>query len=202
MYPIYHYDLDQQSEEWFDIRKGKMTSSHGQEIGNQGKGLETYIFELMSELYSRADKEQFTNKDTERGNELEEQAAAIYSFNREVEVKKIGFIEYSEFSGGSPDRLVGDDGMVEIKCPKDNVYFQYILNKEKAIDTKYIWQCQMNLLITGRKWCDFVAYNPNSLVDSIFIYRIYPNPVKFKALLVGMEMGEEKIKMIKKLINK
>ena len=59
----------------------------------------------------------------------------------------------------------------------------------------------MNLLITGRKWCDYIAYNPN-YDESIFIYRIYPDPLKVKAILVGLEMGEEKIKAIKKIINK
>jgi len=201
MYPIYHYDLEQGSEEWFIMRKGKMTASHGQEIGNNGKGLETYIISLMSEFYSRADKEHFSNGDTDRGNELEDQAASIYSFNNEFEVRKIGFIEYSEYSGCSPDRLVGEDGLIEIKCPKDEVYFLYLLYKEKVIESKYIWQMQMLLLITGRKWCDFVAYNPN-YPESIFIYRIYPDPDKFKKLLIGLEMGEEKIKAIKKIINK
>ena len=197
----YYFDIEQQSPEWFNLRKGKMTGSHAQEIGNQGKGLETNINTLMAEFYSNADKEQFMNKDTERGNELEYQAQSIYCFNNEIEVKPVGFVEHSEFIGCSPDGLVGDDGMIEIKCPNDYIYFQHLLNKERAIESKYIWQIQMNLMITGLRWCDYVCYNPN-FSESIFIYRILPDSIKFKALLVGLEMGEEKIKAIKKIINK
>lgn len=199
--PKYHFNIEQGTTEWFDVRKGKMTASHAQAIANQGKGLETYIDEMMSECYSRAEKEQFRNEHTDRGNELEDQAASIYSFDKEIELKTVGFVEHSEFAGCSPDRLVGEDGMLEIKCPDDKAYFQYLLKKEKAIDSKYIWQIQMNLLITGRKWCDYVAYNPN-YDESIFIYRILPDPEKIKAIMVGMEMGEEKIKAIRKIINK
>ena len=185
--PKYHFNIEQGTTEWFDIRKGKMTASHAQAIANQGKGIETYIDEMMSECYSRAEKEQFRNEHTDRGNELEDQAASIYAFDKEIELKTVGFVEHSEFAGCSPDRLVGEDGMLEIKCPDDKAYFQYLLKKEKAIDSKYIWQIQMNLLITGRKWCDYVAYNPN-YDESIFIYRILPDP--------------EKIKAIRKIINK
>ena len=199
--PKYYYELEQGTEEWLNLRKGKMTASHAQEIGNQGKGLETYILKLMAEFYSQVDKEQFSNKDIDRGHELEDQARSIYCFNNGVEVRQVGFIEHSELSGCSPDGLVGEDGMIEIKCPDDFVYFQHLLNKEKAIESKYIWQMQMCLLITGRKWCDYIAYNPN-YPESIFTHRITPDQEKFKAILVGLEMGEEKIKAIKKIINK
>ena len=199
--PKYYYNIIQGTPEWFDIRKGKMTASHAQAIANQKTGLDSYIDGMMSELYSRADKEQFRNEHTDRGNELEEQAANIYAFNNEVELKTVGFVEHSEYAGCSPDRLVGDKGLLEIKCPDDKAYFQFLLKRERAIDTKYIWQMQMNLLITGLEWCDFVAYNPN-YDESIFIYRMYPDKEKMKAIMVGMEMGEEKIKAIRKIINK
>jgi len=199
--PKYYFDIEQGTPEWFNMRKGRMTASHAQAIANQGKGLDTYIHEMMAECYSNADKEQFSNKDTDRGHELEDQAASIYCFNKGVEVKTVGFVEYSEFAGCSPDRLVGEDGLLEIKCPDDKAYFQHLLYKEKAIDTKYLWQMQMELLTSGRAWCDYVAYNPN-YDESIFIYRIFPDQEKFKALLVGIEMGEEKIKSIKKILNK
>jgi len=198
------HQCEQGSEDWFNLRKGKMTASHAQEIGNQGKGLETYVNTIMSELYSNAEKEQFSNKDTERGHELEDQARSIYGIEKGVLIRTVGFIEQSEFSGCSPDGLidhhVGDNGGIEIKCPNDYQYFQYLLFKEKAIDSKYLWQIQMNLMITGRNWWDFIAYNPN-YPKSIFIYRIYPDPEMFKKISIGLEMGEEKIKAIKKIIN-
>ena len=80
-------DIEQGSQDWFDIRKGKMTASHAQAIGNQGKGLETYIYELMAEYFSSGEKEQFSNEHTERGNELETLARQIYELEKEVSVK-------------------------------------------------------------------------------------------------------------------
>jgi putative phage-type endonuclease len=195
------YDFKQGSQEWLDIRKGKMTASHACEIGNNGKGLDTCILNLMAEKYSRGEKPQYSNEDMERGKELEDQARSLYAIENGAELKQVGFIEYSEFVGCSPDGLVGEDGGVEIKCPSDAVYFQHLLNGEKAIDSKYVWQIQMNLLITGRKWWDYVAYNPN-FEKSIFIKRILPDEEVFKKLKIGFEIGEEKIKSINKMINK
>lgn len=200
-YPIYHFDLEQGTEEWLNIRKGKMTASHGQEIGNNGKGLETYIISLMAENYSSGEKVSYSNGDMERGNELEDQARSIYAINGGAEIKTVGFIEYSEFVGASPDGLVGEDGLIEIKCPNDVVYFQHLLKGADAIDSKYIWQIQMNLLISGRKWADYIAYNPN-FTQSSFIHRIIPDEEMFKKLLVGFEIGEGRIKAIQKVINR
>ena len=75
----------------------------------------------------------------------------------------------------------------------------YLLDEEKAIDSKYIWQIQMNLLITGRKWWDFMAYNPN-FEKSSFIFRILPDEEKINKLKIGLMTGEEKIKHIRAMI--
>lgn len=201
MYPKYHETLEQGTEEWLEVRKGKITASHAQEIGNGKKGLETYIISLMAEKYSSGEREYFTNEHIERGNELEDQARSVYSFNKGVEVKQVGFVEYSELVGCSPDGLVGDDGMIEIKCPNDVNYFKYLLDGFDNIDTKYMWQMQMNLLITGRKWCDFIAYNPN-FENSIVIERIVPNEEDFSDLIKGFEIGQQKIKEIEDKLSK
>ena len=198
-----YFDLEQGTEEWLNLRKGKMTASHAQEIGNNGKGLETYIVGLMAEKYSMAEKVSYTNDDMARGQELEDQARSVYAINNEVEIKTIGFVEYSEFVGCSPDGLVGDDGLIEIKCPNDVIYFQHLLKgatSTDAIDSKYLWQMQMNLLITGRKWCEYICYNPN-FKESMIVITITPDEEKFKKLLVGFQIGEERIKTIEKIIN-
>lgn len=187
------YDnIEQGSEEWFAIRKGKMTASHAQAIGNNGKGLDTYILELMADFYSSGEKEQFSNKHTERGEELEPVARQIYELETGNEVKQVGFIEHNPNVGCSPDGLVGEDGGIEIKAIDDVGYFKYLLNGEKEIDSKYVWQVQMNLLITGRKWWDFIAYNPN-YKKSMCIFRITPDKDKFEALEKGFEIGRAKI---------
>lgn len=193
-------DIEQQSPEWFAIRKGKMTASHAQAIGNAGKGLETYIYDLVAEEYSSAEKEQFSNEHTERGNELEEVARGIYELENNVDVEQVTFIEYDEYVGCSPDGLVGENGLIEIKSPNDTEYLKYLIFGEGQIDTKYIWQCQMQMLITGKKWNDLVIYNPN-FKKSILVYRIEPDKEKFEKLLNGFDVGKKLILSIKEKLN-
>jgi putative phage-type endonuclease len=191
-----HKDIEQGSDAWREIRKGKMTGSNAQAIGNNGKGLETYIIAMMAEAYSSGEKEEYTSKHLERGNELEPIARDIYTLQTGNEVEQVGFIEIDEFSGVSPDGLVGDDGLIEIKCIDDVGYFRYLLNGEKEIDSKYIWQVQMGLYATGRKWCDIIIYNPN-YEKSMLIFRIYPDMEMFKKLDIGLTTGKQRIIEIK-----
>ena len=184
-------DINQLSDEWFAIRKGKMTASNAQAVGANGKGLETYIYTLMAEKYSN-NKEYYTNKDMERGIELEEQARMTYEIEYE-KVEEVGFIELNEFVGASPDGLVGEDGGLEIKCVNDVNFFKLLINGEKELDTKHIWQCQMCLYITKRKWWDLSIYNPN-FDKNLLVFRIEPDEAKFLKLQAGIMAGENKIK--------
>jgi putative phage-type endonuclease len=189
-------DINQGSPEWFEIRVGKVTASHAQAIGNNGKGLDTYLLEVVSEMFSSAQKDQYSNEHTERGNELEPLARSMYELQENVEVEEIGFAEYNDFVGCSPDGLVGDDGMIEIKCPDDKTYFNLLMNEK--IDNAYIWQCQMNMLILERKWCDLVFYNPN-FEKSMKIFRLEPDKEMFSRLKEGFAKAEKEIiRMISK----
>lgn len=191
------HNLIQQSPEWFAIRKGRMTASHGQEIGNDGKGLETYITELMADFYSTGSADHYNNKDTDRGNELEPVARSMYEMLQNVSVEEVGFVEIDEFTGCSPDGLVDKDGGVEIKAPNDLNHFKMIINGESEINKKYLWQCQMNLLLTKRKWWDLVFYNPN-FQKSLIIFRIKPDKEMQEKLKKGIKSGVELIKKYKK----
>lgn len=181
-------NVEQGTEEWFKVREFKLTGSHAQEIGNYGKGLDTYCLKLASEYYSTANKEHFTSKDTERGNELEPIARGMYELEKGVEVVEVGFIKINDYVGCSPDGLVGDDGLIEIKSPDDMGHFKMIINGEKEVDSKYIWQVQMNLLLTGRKWADLIFYNPN-FKENMIVYRILPDKEKQDELSKGIEKG-------------
>ena len=188
-------NCDQKSPEWFEIRKKKMTASNAQAIAANGKGLNTYIMKIMQEHFSRAKKVNFTNKDTERGNELEDSAGFLYSMKTGIETEKVGFVIYDEFVGCSPDLFAGQDGLVEIKCPDDKIHFDLLLNDK--VDTAYIWQMQMQMLICERAWCDFVAYNPNfDQNKELIIKRFYPDPVKFAELKAGFETGKKLMREI------
>jgi len=189
-------NCEQQSEEWFNCRKLKMTSSKAQAIGNNGTGLQSYIYELVAEYYSSSEKEHFSNEHTERGNELEPTARDMYELETGNKVEQVGFIEMNKYSGGSPDGLVGDDGLIEIKCVEDKKYFKLLVDKEEITD--YDWQIQMNLLVSGRKWCDLIIYNPN-FERNMIIQRKEIDELKQEKLKVGLTQGEQ---MIKDLINK
>lgn len=195
------HNFEQGSPEWLAIRKGKMTASHAQEIGNNGKGLDTYVLKVMSEFFSSAESEVFTNSDMNRGTELEEQARSMYELETGADVEEVGFIEYDEHVGCSPDGLVGKDGGIEIKCHNDLSHFKMLLNGQDEIDTKYLWQIQMNLLITERKWWDYVAYNPNFSTPLIVI-RIKPDPEMFISLQNGFITGKKKMEEIRSKISK
>lgn len=190
---IYHWDITQQSPEWFEIKKGKMSASHATAIGNCGKGLETYARQIVKDLI--IERQNFTNKDIERGNELEPIARITYEFETGEKVKQIGFITYSEFVGVSPDGLINEDGGLELKARNDDIHLGLLLGD--PVDSSAVWQMNMGMLITGRKWWDFGSYNPN-FKQSLFVKRFYPDHVKFDSLLKGFDIGE---KLIRHLLN-
>ncbi len=183
-------DCQQQSDEWFEARKGKMTGSQAQAIGSNGKGLETYIYNLMAEKYSSSPGDQYSNDDTDRGNELEDTARKLYELEKGVEISRVGFVEFDEFSGVSPDGLIAGNGLIEIKCPNDKNHFHIAMTSE--IDTKYQWQMQMQLLVTGRNWCDFISFNPNFTQDLIII-RVEKDEKKQEKLKEGLLKGKNLI---------
>lgn len=190
-------NVDQGSDEWFELRAARLTASHAQAIAANGAGLKTYVRIKMSEYYSCAEKEYFSNADTERGNALENEAGLLYAWENDVEVSKVGFVVYNDYVGCSPDLLVNDNGLAEIKCPADKTYFNYLMDKK--IDSKYMWQMQAQLLICGKEWCDYVVYNPN-FETNIVVQRVFPDKDKFEKLEKGFESGQKMIEEIKGLM--
>lgn len=183
------YNFPQQSQEWFDIRLGKFTASNAQAIASNGKGLETLCFQVVAEILSKTREEGYTNPDLERGNEQETLARASYEMETGNKVETVGFCELNDRVGASPDGLVGEDGLVEIKCQKNSVYVQTLYSKK--IDTKYEWQMQMQMLVTDRKWVDFVVFNEN--FPKLIIIRVNRDEAKIEKLRVGLEMGNKKV---------
>jgi putative phage-type endonuclease len=191
-------ESEQGTQAWLDDRKGHLTASQAQCIATGGKGLETYCYSILAEKYS-SNTEHYTNADMERGNELEDIARSNYEILHSP-VTTVGFCEQDEFVGCSPDGFVSDDGGIEIKCPNDTNYFKVLVNGEKAIESKYRWQCKMCMLVTGRKWWDLTFFNPN-FEKSIIIFRIdLDNPSREK-LLLGLEKGKKLLVEIEEKFN-
>jgi len=182
--------VEQGTPEWDALRATRMTASHGQAIGANGKGLISYIREKMCALYSTGEQSRYTSKAMDNGTEQEPVAVMLYEFETNEKTEKVGFVVQDKYVGASPDRLVGKDGLIEVKCPGDKVYFNLLLDEK--IDTKYDWQMQMQMLVSGRKWCDYVVYNPN-FTQQIFIKRVMADEDKFKKLRAGLETGKKLI---------
>lgn len=198
------HNVEQRSEEWHALRKKfPLTASHAQAIGTNGKGLETLVWERLSKRYSSGFDEEYTNEHMERGVELEDQARSLYELERSCIAKPVGFVTneaISSVAGASPDSLVNKDGLLEIKCPNDVKFFRMIV-EGIAVEPQYLWQCQMQILISGRKWVDLCLYNPN-FKQSFLIERINPDKEMQKALRKGLERGAELIKEIEKKLTK
>lgn len=186
-------NVNQNTPEWFEARKMRMTASNATAIGNAGAGLNTYIYNLCAENFSTAEKESISNKHTERGHELEDEALTVYEFETGFKVEKVGFCIGGKYDGCSPDGLSGKVGLVEVKCPDDKEYLRMLVTGK--IKSDYIWQMQMQMMITGKEWCDFVCYNPN-FDKSILAIRIWPDQEKVEKLKKGIEKGELLIKEI------
>lgn len=193
MYKI--HNCEQKSEEWYKCRLGKLTASVAYTIATAGKGLDTLCLEKATEILTGIIPEGFTSEAMQHGNEYESEARNIYELETGNVVKQVGFVEDNEFVGVSPDGLIGDDGLIEIKCPTDKTYTQYLI--DMIIKPEYYAQMQMQMLITKRCWCDYVVYNPH-FEKSIIIQRVYPDKEYMEKIGSGLGLGMRKIQEIVK----
>ena len=193
------HNFEQRTDEWYAIRKGKMTASNAETIIANGKGLETYIYNLMAEYYSSAEKENYINADMQRGIDLEPEAKIEFQFYTGLDIKEVGCVELNEYILASPDGLIGDDGLIEIKCPNDSIYFKLLLSNN--IKPEYIAQMQMQMYVTDRQYCYFVSYNPN-FEKSLYIKKINRDEEMINKLKKGLERGTQLIKEIKENFRK
>jgi len=190
---VRYHNIEQGTPEWFELRKGKLTASNATAIGANGAGLVTYCKEIVLELIG-IEKEHYTNSDIERGKELESIARSSYEFQTGYEVEQVGFITNDLYknAGMSPDGLIGLDGGCEIKARNDIKHFSLILGETKEIPVN---QIQMSLLISERKWWDFISFNPN-FKNPLFIKRIYPDLKYFEKLKSGIIEGNKLIEQM------
>jgi len=169
------HNMDQNSPEWEQVRCGKWTASNFHimmsELANKKSGQMTLLFTKSAEHITGllSDATKITNKHIERGNIYEPYARNAYKLKTGHSVQMVGFIEHDVTIGCSPDGLVEDDGIIEIKCPDSNGFLNGMLSEE--INSQYLTQMQFCLYVTERQWCDYVIYNVQ-FFPSIFIQRI------------------------------
>lgn len=174
------------------MRAGKLTASNAKTISVGGAGLKTLVFDTLAEKYAlNNDEESYMSEDMQRGVEREEQARMTYEIQYQ-EIEQVGFIEVDEYVGASPDGFIGEDGGIEIKCPNNSNFFKLMVEGEDAIDKKYLWQCQMCMLVSGRKWWDLVFWNGN-FENNLIVFKIVPDLSMQEKLIVGLEKGKQLI---------
>lgn len=204
-----HPEIEQGSPEWLALRLGKITGSRvGDALATIKSGAfaasrKDYAFDLALERITG----ELQGPDLSRvswvqeGKEREPEARDLYSFMTGNEVQQIGFATHDAlpFFGASPDGLIGDDGVLEIKCPTAKKHLQYLLAKEVPAD--YIYQIEAELACSGRKWCDFVSYHPAFPAESrIFIKRYAANDARIVELESGVQAFEIEVQAIVKQI--
>lgn len=160
---IVYENLRQGSPEWAKVRMGRPTGSNFDKILTPGGKRSTqatgYLRHLIAELVIGLPLDAPKTSWMERGTEMEGEAVCWYEFERDTAVKEVGFISTDDGRYGvSPDRLIGDDGLLEIKCPSPAVHVGYMLYS--AVDADYRTQLQGQLLVTERAWVDICSYHP------------------------------------------
>lgn len=155
-------NLEQGTDEWFNARKGVATASSFSKIvtparGDRAKSKE-YMYELIAEKLG-ATEENFSNGWTDRGNELEDMARSTFEFTTDLEVQEVGMIKTDCGQiGCSPDGLIGEDGGLEIKCPKASTHVKYLL--EGVLPNEYKTQVMGSLMVSERDYWYFMSYHP------------------------------------------
>lgn len=153
------FDMDQSSPEWFTVRLGIVTASCFDHVlaKGQGKTRRTYMLKLLGERITGQPTEGFSSRHTERGTEMEPEARHLYEFMTDNECKQVGFMRRGEI-GCSPDSIIGDSGLLEIKTKLPHLQCEILLKDEFPPEHKA--QVQGQLWISGREWADFVSYWP------------------------------------------
>lgn len=172
-------DIEQGTPEWFALRYGWITASMFKAVISKGKGSApsktrlSYMYQVAAETVSEMRQESFTSEYMEWGTETEPQAREMYEFVSGNEVEEVTFIRLGDDHkvGCSPDGIIGDDGMIEIKCPKTTTQVETFLSGK--MPTTHNAQVQGQLWVANRQWCDFVSFDPRIAGDaSYFCQRI------------------------------
>lgn len=199
------FDCDQGTEEWHRCRLGIPTASEFSTVLANGRGGQpsktkrTYMLKLIGERMTGEPMDRYSNGHMDRGHEMEPDAVNLYAFMKDVDPQKVGFIRNGE-CGCSPDRLVGTDGVAEIKSKLPHLQLEVLLKDELPPEHKP--QVQGEIWLAEREWADFVSYWPGL---PLFVKRVYRDDEYIEKLDAGVrqfleEMAELQAKIEKQYI--
>ena len=200
--------MEQRSEEWFQARLGKVTASRVADVlakikSGESASRRNYKIQLVSERLTGEKQETYVNQAMQDGIDREFYARERY-VQQFGEVEEVGFVKHPTLeAGASPDGMVGDDGIIEIKCPMGSTHTETLMTQD--VPSRYVPQIQFQLLVTGRKWCDFVSYNPMFPEHlQVFVKRVEADEVyqmeldkEIEAFLLEVQTIIDRLKEIK-----
>lgn len=193
---IFH-NIEQNTPEWDIVRIGKFTASTFYDLfmKETTQGFQDALYKVAFERISGVKADSYSNEWMQRGHEYQPLAQEQYELETFNKVHNGGFFELSDWIGASPDGLIDEDGLIEIKCPKYNTQIGYLIDKE--VPKKYSWQIHGQLWVTNRAYCDFVSYHPNL---PLLIKRVERDTKKDKELETQLNIAIEKTQQIIKQI--
>jgi putative phage-type endonuclease len=171
-------DCEQGSPEWFAARLGKVSASRVADVVARTKtGYSTsranYAAELVAERLTGQRIEGFKSEAMQWGSDKEADARALYEFMRDLLVVPVGLVSHPsiDMACASPDGLIGDHGLVEIKCPNTATHIETLLGG--SVPGRYVTQMQWQMACCGRQWCDFVSFDPRMPAEmQLFVQRV------------------------------
>lgn len=155
-----------------DVCSYLQRASGAKKAGDSSAARDKYKMELIAERLTGRMADHYTSPSMEWGIQMEDEAARFYETVMGEMVSPVNFVLHPnlDFAGCSPDRLVGSDGLLEIKCPDTVTHINYLMAGE--VPQEYMPQVAWELACTERKWADFVSYDPRIMDDNArFFYR-------------------------------
>ncbi len=187
------FNMPQGSDEWFEVRRGIVTASEFGTLPMQGRGggdsktRRTYMLKLMGERLTGDPMYRYTNDHMERGHDQEPAARELYAFQTDLEPQAVGFIKNGSV-GCSPDSIVGDKGMVEIKTKLAHLHLDVLLGD--AVPNEHMAQIQGQLWVAEREWCDFVSYCPKL---PLFVKRVHRDEAFIERIAKAVDLFEREL---------
>jgi hypothetical protein len=187
---------EQSTPEWYEARLGIPTASRFKDVlaKGEGKTRKRYMLDLAGERLTGEPCEGFTNAHMERGKAMEDEARDLYMFMTDTECKCVGFIRNGD-KGASPDSLIGENGMLEIKTKLPALQIECILADK--LPSEHVAQVQGALWVAEREWLDFVSYWPKL---PLFVKRIHRDEDYIKNLAAEVaKFNSEMLELIEKI---
>ena len=187
------FDCEQGSPEWYACRLGIPTASEFDTILAKGKGggesktRRTYMLKLAGERITGKPKYEYSDDHMERGKEMEQEARDLYAMVADADPIKVGFMRRGD-AGCSPDSLIGDSGLLEIKTKLAHLQLECLLADN--LPSEHRAQCQGQLWISGRQWLDFVSYWPGL---PLFIKRVDRDEEYIRTLAAAVRAFNEEM---------